>query len=346
MKNKALFAAFVSLYGLSLTGCGGRAESDRSPLLDFPDSMVMEWETLTAADEVVPFPTGMAVDDSSVCVAGRMDGHWFHRYKANDSLLQLCDSRIVEGSGNMGDIMVGACMSVTDSAISFFDGVTRQVKVYRAEDLEVVKSVKTSDYQRVVNGAWLLPGNRLMLEVPMMLPGLLGVPTYWVVDCDTAVELFAYRDIPQEFKECPEVMTASGDVAVSPDGTRFAYASVVGGTMVFFEIGDSAIRVVRADRAFPVDFVEKKGIKIPAKDSAIGFVALCADDSYLYGAYSGTPDYDDGRNIGVWDWCGNPVRLIRTDRRVWSMAVDSRTGHIYAVIASENGGYAIARIKI
>ena len=75
---------------------------------------------------------------------------------------------------------------------------------------------------------------------------------------------------------------------------------------------------------------------------------LCATDDAIYAAYGGESDFKSRtgcRNIAVFDWNGNPLKLIRTGHRIERLCLDSEENTLYAMIQDSEGRSYIGRIR-
>ena len=77
------------------------------------------------------------------------------------------------------------------------------------------------------------------------------------------------------------------------------------------------------------------------------FCDLYATDEVLLAAYGGETEFGTGiNNIAIFDWKGNPLKLIRTDHRIERLCLDSEGNALYAVVHDSEGRPFIGRIRL
>lgn len=76
------------------------------------------------------------------------------------------------------------------------------------------------------------------------------------------------------------------------------------------------------------------------------FIDICASDHYVYCLYDGSYDYTQQSKILVFDWKGNHIKTLQTDRNIKKIAIDKKDSRIMAIAANEEGGRDIVSIKL
>lgn len=144
-----------------------------------------------------------------------------------------------------------------------------------------------------------------------------------------------------------------GPCALSRDVKRLAWFSSIGDVYEIYDYAEvDDIRVVCSQTlCFP-------GIRNDAAITPkehVGVRSLAVSDKYVYALYVGRTfeeilrggQKQEGlrsRQLLVFDWEGNPVRLLELDKELFSIAYDEKEDCLYGIGLDENAEYAIYRI--
>lgn len=120
---------------------------------------------------------------------------------------------------------------------------------------------------------------------------------------------------------------------LSPDGTKYAEATLVGGILETFQIADTISPMFLRGYYKPHFYIEKNQ-PVYTKKTQFAFVALTATDNYLYAlSLNGANDlYLPVTDIQVFDWQGNPIKKYKTDQLLMRFCVDEANGKAYAIV--------------
>lgn len=131
---------------------------------------------------------------------------------------------------------------------------------------------------------------------------------------------------------------------VSPDGRKFAIGSSHGWILEFFDL-TRGIERERVDY-YREPFWEEDQRSIDAQRSGYGFMNMTCDDKYVYAA-SGEPGTKRVDIITIFDWEGNPVKILRSEgyRALYPLAADTADGDLYAYTRTVDGEHHLIRIK-
>jgi hypothetical protein len=73
---------------------------------------------------------------------------------------------------------------------------------------------------------------------------------------------------------------------------------------------------------------------------------MAASNNCVYGAYFGTTNPDETNIIGVWDWTGKSVKLLKTDASIAKMAISPNGKRLYAVVIPKGDNPKLAYIGL
>ena len=119
---------------------------------------------------------------------------------------------------------------------------------------------------------------------------------------------------------------------LSPDGSKYAEATQIGGIIETFSIGNQIERTALKGFYKPHFYKDKNNVVFTEK-TALGFYYLKATNSYLYAlSYNGRNLEVPSCEVLVFDWQGNPVKkYINGKYRFMSICPDEKDGKMYAI---------------
>lgn len=133
---------------------------------------------------------------------------------------------------------------------------------------------------------------------------------------------------------------------VHPDGKKIVQGTAMGCILHVLDISDSSI-TPESDKYFlkPV-FSFIKGQIGPTAETVYGFSCLQTTDKNIYATLHGVANPTVfPSSIYIFDWEGNPIKRLDTDRQIISFAVDEPSGDIYAIALDSNNEQIIARMR-
>lgn len=119
-------------------------------------------------------------------------------------------------------------------------------------------------------------------------------------------------------------------LALSPSQDKIVCAPYDGSALSFATIGEDGIMRERRQLIFiepKVEPLRTEAFPVVLQKGVRGFVAIDANDQYVYALYSGHPQNDplypsyEGNHLLIFDWDGNPVRRIDLTESVLSISV-------------------------
>ena len=132
-------------------------------------------------------------------------------------------------------------------------------------------------------------------------------------------------------------------IAVSPDEEKFAITSTLGGILETFSMKGGELRNIATKYFIEPDFT----LEGDYSNLIASFCDLYATDEVLLAAYGGETEFGTGiNNIAIFDWNGNPLKLIRTGHRIERLCLDSEDNALYAMIQDSEGRPYIGRIRL
>ena len=138
-------------------------------------------------------------------------------------------------------------------------------------------------------------------------------------------------------------------ISMSPDGKRLALATCVGAVLEIFSI-DNEVKHVKTSYYVEPQFEEKGRDVLTNEKSIAGFGYLYGGNERLFTVYDGKSSFkgkrnDRFRNIAVFDWNGEPQKLIKTDWSIEAIVTDDDGETFYAVVSDLDRRVYLARLK-
>ena len=132
-------------------------------------------------------------------------------------------------------------------------------------------------------------------------------------------------------------------IAVSPDEEKFVITSSLGGILETFSMKGGELSNMATKYFIEPDFT----LEGDYSNLIASFCDLYATDEVLFAAYGGETEFGTGiNNIAIFDWNGNPLKLIRTGHRIERLCLDSEENTLYAMIQDSEGKPYIGRIRL
>ena len=131
-------------------------------------------------------------------------------------------------------------------------------------------------------------------------------------------------------------------------GTRFAAAYYNMDLFEIFNNDGERIQAVRGPHFSPLIVSSQDGVTQLSKEhTRTGYIAVTAQDGYIYGLYSGRKLDHPQRNMAnmllILDWDGNFITSYKLDRNVFEFAVSPAGKYLFAIVndedAAESGLY-------
>lgn len=334
---RVIFAAALLV---GVIGCSHSSESKPVSLLESTDSIT--WNIL-GAEEVIPLPNDMIVNDSSIIVVGLMQDKWLHVY--NKTTGKYKGRYVSSGHGPDNLVNPSSIRLDNDSMLLICDPSVSGVKLYNGSDFNYSHAIDFPEAVPVVEGVYPQAEGKYLVKSVKVID---GKPTrlFCIVDQANKEVLSVYDNLEKPFDDEPLLLLSQSSLSVSPDGKHFVMATISGGAVEVFEIEDENIELNYSNLYFPVETVESNGFNMVAPDSKIGFTSVCAANDCWFASYSGTPSEHDARRIGVWDWDGNLLRSIVTDKIILKLAPSNESELIYGFLADADGNISLGTINI
>lgn len=119
---------------------------------------------------------------------------------------------------------------------------------------------------------------------------------------------------------------------ISPDGTKYAEATQIGGIIEIFNVGNKIVSKIIKGYYKPHYYWENNIKKFTPK-TQFGFYYLNSSDQHIYAlSFNGSNNKSlPTTQIQVFDWEGNPIKKFKTNYSLLNICPDEKAKKIYAI---------------
>lgn len=303
----------------------------------FPDSIEAKWDYLTV-DGLFSSVTDIYAGDSVVYILGMNDGKCIHLYKSQDG--QYINSYVTRGTENGQLEHPGyITMNHDDKTIGVFDfkqDLSNDLKCYDAS-FSKCSTFDVGSLYKTIHGIYELSDGKVLINRPVFDENGRSAHRN-----SLDVVSKANKEVLSSFEGFEPSDTLLGGLmrmfSFKNDGTAFATVILNGGALELYKItGDSISRTFIKSYFEPL-YIYREGQEFPVIDTEIqyGFREVAVSDDYIYATYCESKEKQPSvTTIGVWDWKGNPVKKIKTDRDIWYLNASPDGKRLYCVEKSE-----------
>jgi hypothetical protein len=312
---------------------------DTKNLFAFNDSVDVAWKYYPA-DEVIALPTSLYATDTTLISLSPFENSWVHTFDAMTG--KLTSNSIINGQGpdeivfgtKVGEVASNKYRYVLDSG-------TRCLKIFNTDNV-AEKTINLNNKFNDIWDAWMLPNNKIVISAPMHDDNSNSIKrNLCIYDAATEAIIASFDSIPNCVKDNPMSICMQSTGAVSPDGKHLAIGTTIGCVFEQFDIKNDKLMPVTSECFAAVDMSSPT-----IKDRTYWFTTMAASNNCVYGAYSGTTNPDETNKIGVWDWSGKPVKLLKTDASIAKMAISPNGKRLFAVVIPKGDNPKLAYIDL
>jgi hypothetical protein len=335
--NKALLS--VALVAAAVSSCGVYDQmSTKGDLFAFNDSVDVTWKYYPS-DEVIALPTSLYATDTTLISLSHFEQSWVHTFDARTG--KLISNAVMVGQGP-DEIVFGTKVGETSQKRRYvLDSATRCLKLFNADNI-AEKTVNLNNTFSDIWDAWMLPNNKMVISAPTHDDINNSVKrNLCIYDIATSKIISSYDSIPKCVKDTPLAICMQSTGAVSPDGKHLAIGTSLGCVFEQFDINNNKLQPVTSECVAIAAITPSV-----SSDRTYWFTAMAATNKYVYGAYSGTTNSEEAYKIGVWDWTGKQIRLLKTNAAIVKMAISPNGKRLYAVVAPKDDNPKLAYIDL
>lgn len=158
--------------------------------------------------------------------------------------------------------------------------------------------------------------------------------------------------IPEEIspKSFKEILMYARKIAWNPDHTKLVFTSYLGGRFEIYSINKTdLLQNICTKNFLPYSGIRRDKTGLQWSDETyIGFEDVCATDRYIYSLITNKKgkNYTSYPNtISVFDWDGNPVKQLITDKNLRCITVTKDDSKLYGIFNNEEE-FGIIELKL
>lgn len=332
----------MTLSILILCSCMTEGELDE---LTFAKTAEINAELISDESLVMSYPRDMFVSDSMIGVLCFMNHKWIHFYDKETGI--YVSGGVAHGRGP-GELQSCTNLHYDRSLMRLylFDNLSEKMSVYKVSDrfpyIEFEREVSFADVAGTVfQKVWPISDSLLLANVQCGS----------MEDSITRFQMFSIDGTL--LNTCSDMPPLEGDdrftflqssVALSPDGRRFASATLFGEILEIYDVAPQSIeRTVEKIFAYPaVEF--REGVLWESKHTVFGFPQICSDEKYIYASMVDGKDVNSFNKIAVFDWKGRGVLRVMTDYNV--LRVSSDEDCLYSIVSDSSNELFFAKYDI
>lgn len=304
----------------------------------------------------------MAVGDSlgQVLLIKSTDDYIVVAEKSVNTQLQLIDRKTKEsyrfgrtGQGP-GELLAGFDIMLKDNKhIAVFDVQKRTLFDFNTDS--VVKLRESARPEILIREVPLFPLSMACLdEQTYILLGLMnGLKRFTLIDGNGEV-ISTEGDLPaktmEQVSDFVHAFAYWGRVTANRKEGKAAICTNYAGIMQIYGCKTGAVQLIREHSLFLADYTEVDGNLAANSQTRWGYLSIDSNDRFIFALYSGlnqteNPDgaFMASGVIHVFDWEGNPVCRLVSDRKLQTICVDSNF-NLYGY-DTEKGDIAVASVK-
>ena len=294
--------------------------------------------------------------DTFLICPGKTDinNNCFHIFskRSGDYIKSFGD--IGQGPGEISSIIRGFCVDDKNMMVYVFDlGQNKYVsfsindvlnnELY-AEDIYfpyLLDNILSYNFLYLNNEEFLVGYSRLNRFVKTSLE-----------DTIATTNIYPELDEPRDYKKVEEAyFFYLGCMAAKPDGKKIVHATRGGCILEILDCSGNKIQPLQTKRFFkPVYDSSHRNANYPyvskSDDAVNGIVSISCTNKYIYANYSDNKGENAFNQIAVFDWDGNPVKMLSFEDRVISAVFeeDNHTG--YALVWDSDDDVNLITFKI
>lgn len=162
-----------------------------------------------------------------------------------------------------------------------------------------------------------------------------------------------YNAYDQFFNKYQKYLSNQGYLIKRNNCDQFVFALNNSSNIDFIQINNRKIEVINAYHERNPQMVPRQqgdhSLAIPAAESPIGYISLTGGDSFVYALHTTNP-YKSGKycstEVRVFDWAGNPIKVLDLDKQVYHITVNSSDNKLYASVKDEDGEWNIVYYEL
>lgn len=173
---------------------------------------------------------------------------------------------------------------------------------------------------------------------------------------DAGVEIYNADD--KKFNPFHKYLSNQGILNKHPLQSKFVYAVNYSSNMDFIEVSNNTIKLIKSLRLRnPVSEALQDGNLsrvMPDRSNPIGYIDIASTNDYVYALYTdklltdkeGNSNSKSSDLVLVYDWEGNPVKIVKLNQEVYYITVNEKQAKLYAAVINESKGWSITSYRL
>lgn len=173
---------------------------------------------------------------------------------------------------------------------------------------------------------------------------------------DFGIEIYNINDA--KFNKFHKYLSNQGILNKHPVESKFVYAVNYSSNIDFIEISNNTIKLIKSLRLRnPVCKPLQDGNfnrVMPDFSKPIGYIDIASTNDYIYALYTdkllidedGKSNYRNSDMILVFDWNGNPVKILKLNQEAYYITINEKYTRLYVAVKNESMGWSITSYRL
>lgn len=173
-----------------------------------------------------------------------------------------------------------------------------------------------------------------------------------LTDTITTTNTYPKLEEPQNFEKVEHAyFSYLGSMKVKPDGKKFVHATRSGCIMEIFDCSENSIKPLKTKRFFkPVYESKYRNMNFPyvgkSANAVNGIENISCTNEYIYANYNENTGENTFNQIAVFDWDGNPIKLLSFKDKVISVVLEENNHIGYALVWDSEDDVNLIKFRI
>lgn len=323
----------------------------------FSDVSTVEFELVTE-DLRCRVPRDINVNDKYLVLSMAMDAENNKCWIYERSTMEKVYSGIKHGRGPK-EVVFGHANAILDGdTMSYYDIMSHKVVSFPVDSVVTygMSVVKEEELDVPAWAAYMFHRDDKLVvfnNVGYMSQDTAYVARLQIRDKDGGI-VDSYNRFPVNDKKLHFALYHQMPVTVSPDKTKMAIGCCTYGAIMELYSLVNGIEEITTKYFLEPKGHDSNGDYVMDDDTVYGFADFYSTDSLIFTSYDGESEWREVRDMGgidsvyhsiaVFDWEGNPVKLIRTNLCILSLCYYEKEDTVYAIVRKDGSEY-IGRLR-
>lgn len=172
---------------------------------------------------------------------------------------------------------------------------------------------------------------------------------------DYSIDIYNFEN--KDFNKYHKFLSNQGNLKKHPNKNKFVYSINFSSNLDFIEIENNKINLIKSLHFYDPNYqpISNDNLNrvIPANNNIIGYIDLCATEQFVYALYADKEIFTKGKGndynsdtILVFDWSGNPIKILKLKNEAYYICIDEEKKILYAAVINDSYGWSIISYEL